>query len=423
LRIGAGRRKDCILRFGVQTNLYRLLTMPQISIVIPAYNQAHYLGRALHSALAQTHRALEVIVVDDGSTDDTALVAQAFADSRVRYVYQENRGLSAARNAGLREASGVFISFLDSDDQFLPHKLELLLAELERHPEAGLAAGQAIPVDQDGQPIGKVFDKGLPAESAQWLLGNPLHVGSVLARREWQERVGFFDESLRSYEDWDLWLRLARAGCPMRWVAQPVSLYRFHRAQMTRDGRQMTTATFAVLDKVFKDPALPQSWYDLRDQAYSNAYLRAAAQAYQVGDFDAAKTSLTQAVQLNPTLAADGGAALAGHFAAWTDLPKTSEPLAFLQRIYGNLPDSLAELRQRRHQHLGQAAMAMAFALYRRGDRASAKTTAWQAVRYQPGWLANRGALAVLVHSSFSRRSPVFPKKPDFFPAQNQKET
>jgi tetratricopeptide (TPR) repeat protein len=374
--------------------------MSTVSIIVPAYNQAHYLGCAIQSALEQTHCDLEVIVVDDGSTDDTAAVAEGFVDPRVRYVYQENRGLSMARNTGLREAGGAFVSFLDSDDQFLPRKLELLLAELDRHPEAGLAAGQAIPVDQDGQPIGQVFDTGLPAEGAQWLLGNPLHVGSVLLRRDWQERVGLFDESLRSYEDWDMWLRLARAGSPMRWVAQPVSLYRFHPTQMTRDGRQMTTATFAVLDKVFADPGLPDDWQALRERAYSNAYLRAAAQGYQIGDIERAKASLEQAVQLNPTLAADEGAALAAHFAAWTNLPKTSEPLAFLQRIYANLPDSLAGLRARRRQHLGQAAMGYAFAAHALGDPVAAQAAAWQAVRCQPRWLANRGALALLLRSS-----------------------
>lgn len=374
--------------------------MSKVSVVVPAYNQAHYLGRAIQSALEQTHRDLEVIVVDDGSTDDTAAVTQGFADPRLRYVYQANRGLSAARNSGLRHASGDFVSFLDSDDQFLPRKLELLLAELDRHPEAGLAAGLAIPVDPDGQPIGQVFDKGLPAEGAQWLLGNPLHVGSVLLRRAWQEQVGYFDESLRSYEDWDLWLRLARAGCPMRWVAQPVSLYRFHPAQMTRDGRQMTTATFAVLDKVFADPQLPESWQRLRERAYSNAHLRAAAQGYQVGDIERAKASLRQAVQLNPALAADGGAALAAHFAAWTDLPKTSQPLDFLQRIYANLPDELAGLGRRRRTYLGQAAMQHAFAAHGRGDGRAAQAAAWQAVRWQPRWLANRGALALLLRSS-----------------------
>ena len=379
--------------------------MPLVSIVIPAYNQAHYLSRAIQSALEQTHRDLEVIVVDDGSSDETAAVAHSFADPRLRYIYQANRGLSAARNTGLRHAGGEFVSFLDSDDQFRPRKIELLLAELKRHPEAGLAAGQAIPVDPDGQPIGQIFAKELPVESAQWLLGNPLHVGSVLVRREWQEQVGFFDETLRSYEDWDLWLRLALAGCPMRWVAQPVSLYRFHPAQMTRDGQQMTAATFAVLDKAFADPALPESWRRLHDQAYSNAHLRAAAQGYRVGNFKHAQASLAQAVQLNPALAADGGAALAAHFTAWTDLPKTSQPLAFLQRIYANLPDEMAELGRRRRAYLGQAAMQHAFAAHARGDSRTAQALARQAVRWQPRWLANRGAWSLLLRSGASEVS------------------
>lgn len=374
--------------------------MNKVSVIIPAYNQGHYLDQAIQSVLEQTHRNLEVIVVDDGSTDDTATVAQSFADARVRYIYQENCGLSAARNAGLRHASGEFVSFLDSDDQFLPRKLELLLANLADHPEAGLAAGQAIPIDQAGQRIGEVFDKGMPSESAQLLLGNPLHVGSVLVRRDWQQRAGLFDESLRSYEDWDMWLRLARVGCPMRWVAQPVSLYRFHPAQMTRDGRQMTAATFAVLDKVFADPTLPPDWRQLHDQAYSNAHLRSAAQAYFVGNFDGAKGSLSKAIELNPELAANNCTALADQFSAWTDLPKTNDRLAFLQRIYDNLPDELAELRQRRRRDLGRAAMALAFDSYQTDDLDAARVAAWQAMRYQPGWLKNRGALSVLVHAS-----------------------
>jgi glycosyltransferase involved in cell wall biosynthesis len=400
--------------------------MSIVSIIIPAYNQAHYLAQAIQSALEQTHRDLEVIVVDDGSTDDTAAVVQGLTDPRVRYLRQENRGLSAARNTGLRHTGGDFVSFLDSDDQFLPSKLELLLAELDRHPEAGLAAGQAIPVDQAGQPIGKVFDKSLSAEDVRLLLGNPLHVGSVLLRREWQERVGLFDESLRSYEDWDMWLRLARAGCPMRWVAQPVSLYRFHPAQMTRDGRQMTTATFAVLDKVYADPELPESWQRLRERAYSNAHLRAAAQGYLVGDMERAKASLAQAVQLNPALAADGGAALAAHFAAWIDLPKTSQPLDFLQRIYANLPEELAGLGRRRRIYLGQAAMQHAFAAHAAGDDRAAQASAWQAVCWQPRWLANRGALAVLLRFGLGTRSPALLKDPESFTlsvARNQKET
>lgn len=376
---------------------------PLVSVIIPAYNQAHYLGQAVQSALAQTRPDLEVLIVDDGSTDTTAAVARAFGDERVRYLHQANRGLSGARNTGLRQARGAFLTFLDADDAFLPDKLAVLLAEFERGPDLGLLAGQAIPIDQHGQRVGRLFDRGLPDDVSQLALGNPLHVGSVLLRRAWQERVGEFDENLRSYEDWDLWLRLARAGCPMRFVAQPVSLYRFHPAQMTRDGRQMTTANFAVLDKVFHDPHLPEPWQARRAEAYSQAYLRSAAHAYLVQDFNQAQAHLAQAVELNPHLLADNGRLLARHFAAWIELPKTSDPLTFLENIYQNLPRSLAALKQRYHQEVGQAARQLAFAAHQQGQFAQARRLLWRAVRHQPGSLANRGVLSILFKSYFSR--------------------
>ena len=248
--------------------------MPAVSVIIPAYNQALYLDEALRSVLAQTCPDFEVIVVDDGSTDDTPGVTKQHTDPRVHYVYQENQGLSAARNTGIRHAQGRYLTYLDSDDLFLPHKLAVLIAEIERPPAAGLVAGHAIPIDAMGNPIGHIFDQPLPLEPERLLLGNPLHVGSILIRREWQERAGFFDETLRSYEDWDMWLRLARVGCPMRSIAQPVSFYRFHGAQMSRHGVQMTNASFAVLDKVYRENDLPERWQALRPQAYSRANLR-----------------------------------------------------------------------------------------------------------------------------------------------------
>jgi tetratricopeptide (TPR) repeat protein len=373
--------------------------MSRVSVIIPAYNQGCYLVSAIESVLAQTYQDFEIVVVDDGSTDNTAEVAQRYSDPRVRYVYQENRGLSAARNTGIRHSAGEFLSFLDSDDLFLPEKLELLTAVLDDRSDVGFVAGQAQPIDEQGKPTGKLFATPLPENGRELLNGNPLHVGSVLLRREWQERVGFFDESLRSYEDWDMWLRLARAGCRMSWVARPVSLYRFHRAQMTRDGSQMTVATFAVLDKLFNDPGLPTSWRDMHASAYSHAHLRAAAQAYRTRDFEQAKSSLARAAELNPELAANEGAVLAKHLSAWTELPKIADPLIFLEEIYDNLPPDLQSLKGRRRQEIGRSAMKIAFEAYEKGDLARARAAGRKAFSCEPGWIANRGAVAVLVRS------------------------
>ena len=380
--------------------------MPAVSVIIPAYNQGAYLKRAIRSVLSQTYPDFEVIVVDDGSTDNTPEVARSFNDSRLRYIYQENRGLSAARNTGIRHTTAPLLTFLDSDDLFLPEKLALLSAELEKHPEIGLVAGQAIPIDENEKQVGKIFDRRPPEDASRLLLGNPLHVGSVMLRRECQESVGFFDENLRSYEDWDMWLRLALAGCQIGWVPAPVSLYRFHRAQMTRLGGQMTTATFMVLDKLYSRTDLPEAWLALRSQAYSNAHLRAAAQAYLARSYAEAQAGLSRAVELNPSLAADGARALAAHFVAWTELPKVGDPLVFLEEVYTHLPTCLENLASRRREELGRAAMKTAFEAYRAGDLSAARAACQRAFRYQPRWLANRGALAIWAKSLFSSSRP-----------------
>lgn len=376
--------------------------MSTVSVVIPAYNQGHFLGEAIESVLAQTYPDFEILVVDDGSTDDTAVIAQSYTDPRIRYIYKENGGLSSARNAGLRQAKGEYISYLDSDDCFLPQKLARLVAELEAAPAIGLAAGQALLMDEHGRQLGKKFDRPLPENPVELLLGNPLHVGSVLLRREWQEKAGFFDETLRSYEDWDMWLRLALAGCRMRYVPEPVSLYRFHSAQMTRDGRQMTTATFAVLDKLFNKFVMPDEWQAMRDKAYSRARLRGAAQAYHAGAYTEGQEHLAQAVALSPDLLAENGQPLANAIAAWTNLPKIADPLHYLETVYDNLSPELSILAHRRNQDLSQAAMAAAFRAYNRGDKRQARTAVRRAIRYQPAWLKNRGVLSIFLRTHLS---------------------
>lgn len=373
--------------------------MSTVSVIIPAYNQAQYLASAVESVLAQSYPAVEIIVVDDGSTDETRSVAERFAGPQVRYIYQRNQGLSAARNTGIRHAQGELLSYLDSDDLFLPDKLALLTAELDRRPELGLVAGQAIPIDEEGRRFGKVYDTPPPDDGARLLLGNPLHVGSVLVRRRWQERAGLFDETLRSYEDWDMWLRLARAGCPLGWVAQPVSLYRFHRAQMTRDMDRMTTATFAVLQKVFADPDLPPAWRAQHDAAYSGAHMRAAAQGYANRDFERAKSHLREAVRLQPALLDGDGASLAARISAWTDSPKIADRAAHLAAIYANLPEEMAALGSRGAAEIAAAELEIAYAARDRADWPTARSAALAAVRRCPRLLANRGALALLARS------------------------
>jgi hypothetical protein len=188
----------------------------------------------------------------------------------------------------------------------------------------------------------------------------------------------------------------------MQWVDRPVSLYRFHTHQMTRDGAQMTTASMAVLDKIFRDPALPDSWVRRRPRAYSEAHLRAAANAYLAGEVESAQLHLVRAVDLQPGLMTEQGRPLADRFSAWTELPKTVDPIAFLETIYRHLPAGWAVLRRRRREEIGRVALRRAFDAYRQGDWEVTRTSIRQVLRLRPAWLARRGVASVFVRSFLS---------------------
>lgn len=189
--------------------------MPEVSVIIPTYNRRDFISEALASVLAQSYHDFEVIVVDDGSTDDTREVVQAFPE--VRYLYQENRGVSAARNHGVAVSSGRLLAFLDSDDVWQPRKLQTQVAFFAARPEARICQSEEIWLrhgvrvnlhNKHRKPSGDIF-----ARSLQLCLVSP---SAVMLRRELFEETGGFDESLPACEDYDLWLRIA--------VKEPVHL-------------------------------------------------------------------------------------------------------------------------------------------------------------------------------------------------------
>ena len=376
-----------------------------VSVIIPAYNQGRFILEAVKSALMQENANIEVIVIDDGSSDGTAEIIAGITDSRIRYYWQQNKGLSAARNSGIRLARGEFLTFLDSDDRFLPGKVASLSRVMVANPRLGFSAGQALLIDENGRRIPRKFESVLPPNPQDLLLGNPFHVGSVLLRKDWQEKTGFFDETLRSYEDWDYWLRLALAGCPMEVSSEPVSEYRFHTDQMTRNGKQMTAATMAVLEKTFSRSDIPAEWTQMKAPAYANAYLRAAAHNYLDLDFSNACDNLIKAVDLNPELSKNGAAALAARIAGWSDLPKTDDPIQFIDSIYSNLPEELSVLKGNRQTAVAQIAVQTAFQTFHSGDLARARKAAIKAIQNNPVFLFNRGIIAILMKSTFAANS------------------
>ncbi len=187
---------------------------PEVSVIIPCYQQAHFLAQAIDSVLAQNFGAIEIIVVNDGSPDDTAQVAACYGD-QIRYHHQANQGLSAARNTGLRLATGRFIHFLDSDDFVRPGFYDKLSAVLGNRPEVLAAYSGFQWVDVASEFVGELPPE---PETTDWfhrlLESNPWPPNAVLIRASALEGAGPnpFDLKLRSCEDWDLWLRLAMGG-------------------------------------------------------------------------------------------------------------------------------------------------------------------------------------------------------------------
>lgn len=235
-----------------------MATSSLVTIVIPAFNYGHLIAQTLDSVWAQSAPNWECLVVDDGSTDETARIVSDFAhrDSRFRYLWQRNTGLSAARNTGLRRAKGAYLQLLDADDLIEAKKLEYQAAHLDAHPEAGIVYGPAryfptddgsrlrySPTDPDRAWMPEVSGSGAIMVSAL-LHANIMPVHSALLRREVVDRVGYFDERLQALEDWEYWIRCALAGVEFHFLDREGTraLVRLHADSMSTDSLRMRTA-------------------------------------------------------------------------------------------------------------------------------------------------------------------------------------
>ena len=218
-----------------------------VSVIIPCYNQSAYLAEAITSALDQSHPDKEVIVIDDGSTDDTAGVASRF---RVKYVRQSNAGLSAARNKGIAESSGQFLVFLDADDRLLPGGLAAGLDGFSEHPECAFVYGGFQHIAADGSFLRPQEPPPIEVDLYRALLQYN-HIGmhgTVMYRRAVFDAVGGFDTSLRAAEDYDLYLRVARRF-PIHRHIHMVAEYRKYASNMSRDAALMLRSVVKVLGR------------------------------------------------------------------------------------------------------------------------------------------------------------------------------
>ena len=234
--------------------------MPTVDIILPAYNAAHFLPMALDSVMGQSFADWRILLVDDGSTDETSAIAARYAERlgpKLLYLHQDNRGLPAARNTAIRHAEAEFLALLDADDVWLPHRLEASLKLFAGRPEIGLSYGLIEGIDSSGKVVGRFTDRKRHPEGwiapLIYMRTMDLPCPTVTLRRACVEQSGLFDETLRATEDRDLWVRIAQhfqVAC----VPEVIAQYRTSPQAMTTDPERMLRAQLQFVEKHFRSP-------------------------------------------------------------------------------------------------------------------------------------------------------------------------
>ncbi len=242
--------------------------MPQVSVIIPTHNDEEFIAKAVDSVFEQTYENYEIIVIDDGSTDNTRSLLESYGD-RIKYIYQDHQGVSAARNLGIEMAQSDLISFLDADDYFLPEHLQHQVGCLQQQPSLGMVSSGWRRVDEEGNLLSENQPwKVLPKLNLEtWLISRPVMPSAMTIRKEWLEMVDGFNSKFTLAQDIDLILRLALKGCLADWSGKVTSCYRSGSSNVTNDTVKQAKFFDAVFDDFFTQNNLPESVAQLEGRA------------------------------------------------------------------------------------------------------------------------------------------------------------
>lgn len=271
-----------------------------ISIIMPAFNRQQFVCKAIESALSQTWRNIELIIIDDGSTDDTKIVIEKYKkDSRFVYYYQKNQGQSVARNKGIKESHGEYIAFLDSDDIWLPDKLEKQIAIIEINPGYDVYYGDIVQIDIDDNVISDKNMKRYSGRISKYLIrDNFISMCTTLTRRDCFFNLGLFDERERIAEDYELWLRFSTK---FKFFYSPIHYckYRVMPDQLSSDCEWRLDANEVIIKKFLENN---HGLLTIKDKfiGLSHFYTRKARHEVTIKKYFKALKSIVLALRYNP---------------------------------------------------------------------------------------------------------------------------
>ena len=259
-------------------------TKLKVSVIIPTYNCAQYLTAAVKSVLEQTYTNYEIILVDDGSTDNTRQVLEPYWD-KVNYVYQDNQGVAAARNRGLELATGELIAFLDHDDLYLPDKLALQVKCFEENPNIGMVHTGWQRINHLGEFLGDVepWHNAPNLDLLEWLQWMPILLSAMMFRQPWLQKVGGLDTQFKQACDLDLIQRLALQGCQTAWVRQITVCYREHDRNDSLNTLLQAKESVEVREKFFQQPDLPAKVRRMESNCLYQTYVWIAWRLFYTG--------------------------------------------------------------------------------------------------------------------------------------------
>lgn len=336
---------------------------PLVSVIIPAYKQADFIGAAIRSVLDQTYTNIEVIVVDDVSPDNTVDVVRSFDDLRLHYIlHDKNRMLAAARNTGMRAARGELFALLDADDYFDPKKIEMHVEYLRQNPQIGVSYNARYDLLCGSEGIRNSVRVPTRLTLADLVLGFPFCPSDMVLRREWAFAVDLFDESYVHFsEDLDINCRLALAGCEFGGIDRCLNYRRFHANRVIRNTRQRLDGSIRALDKTFADPRTPPEVQALKGRAYANNFVVWGIEALHQFDTATGLEFLADAVRYLPELLAGTPNELTTFLMYEVIFDETSDHAKTYRDIVAQLPAEYASVQAQAEWGIGRAWLIKAY--------------------------------------------------------------